>query len=298
MHHSPRPLTTARRSCPRAAASRLRLAAGGCLALLPLLALGEPGHALEPRWELGLGAGAISFPPWPGSSHRNEFLAPAPYVVYRGERFLADRSGLRALLFDSDTVSLRLSLQASPPPDDDEDSARKGMDGLDPVAEFGPELRWRLWQADARDLQLQLRLPLRSAWSVSSNGIDPIGYVSNPALALDLHHNGWKFGLGAGPVFGTADYHDYFYGVAPRDATATRPAWEADTGFGGTQLVSTLTRRKGRLWAGIYLRANWLEGATFDDSPLVRSSTAVSGGVAFAWVFARSKQLVDTRIDD
>ena len=133
---------------------------------------------------------------------------------------------------------------------------------------------------------------------MSSNGIDPIGYVSNPALALDLHHNGWKFGLGAGPVFGTADYHDYFYGVAPRDATATRPAWEADTGFGGTQLVSTLTRRKGRLWAGIYLRANWLEGATFDDSPLVRSSTAVSGGVAFAWVFARSKRLVDTRIDD
>ena len=25
---------------------------------------------------------------------------------------------------------------------------RKGMDGLDPVAESGPELRWRLWQAD------------------------------------------------------------------------------------------------------------------------------------------------------
>ena len=252
----------------------------------------------QPRWELGLGAGAISFPPWPGSSHRNEFISPAPYVVYRGERFQADRSGLRALLFDTENVALRLSLQASPPPDDDGDIAREGMDGLDPVAEFGPELRWRLWQADARDLQLQLRLPLRSAWSVSSNGIDPIGYVSNPALALDLHHNGWKFALGAGPVFGTADYHDYFYGVAPRDATATRPAWDADTGFGGTQLVSTLTRRKGRLWAGIYLRANWLEGATFDDSPLVRSSTAVSGGVAFAWVFARSKRLVDTRIDD
>jgi hypothetical protein len=72
-------------------------------------------------------------------------------VVYRGERFLADRSGLRALLFDSDTVSLRLSLQANPPPDDDEDSAR-GHGWLDPVAEFGPELRWRLWQADARDL--------------------------------------------------------------------------------------------------------------------------------------------------
>ena len=35
-------------------------------------------------------------------------------------------------------------------------------------------------------------------------------------------------------------------------------------GFGGTQLLSTLTRRKGRLWAGIYLRANWLEGGDGD----------------------------------
>jgi len=270
----------------------------GLMAALPCAATPGLADTAQPRWELGLGAGAMSFPPWPGSSHRNEFLAPAPYVVYRGERFLADRSGLRALLFDSDTVSLRLSLQASPPPDDDEDIAREGMDGLDPVAEFGPELRWRLWQADVRDLQLQLRLPLRSAWSVSSNGIDAIGYVSNPALALDLHEQGWKFGLSAGPVFGSADYHDYYYGVAPRDATATRPAREADTGFGGTQLVSTLTRRKGRLWAGMYLRANWLQGASFDDSPLVRSSTAVTGGVAFAWVFATSKELVDTRMED
>ncbi|MBK6280710.1 MAG: MipA/OmpV family protein [Gammaproteobacteria bacterium] len=180
--------------------------------------------------ELGLGAGAMSFPPWPGSSHRNEFVAPAPYVVCRGERFLADRSGLRALLFDSDTVSLRLSLQASPPPDDDGDIAREGMDGLDPVAEFGPEVRWRLWQADARDLQLQLRLPLRSAWEREQQrrGLDRLCIE-----ALDLHHNGWKFGLGAGPVFGTADYHDYFYGVAPRHATPSRPAYDAEAGFGG-----------------------------------------------------------------
>jgi len=280
---------------PTRAALRATL---GLMTVLPCAATPAFADTAQPRWELGLGAGAMSFPPWPGSSHRNEFVAPAPYVVYRGERFLADRSGLRALLFDSDTVSLRLSLQASPPPDDDGDIAREGMDGLDPVAEFGPELRWRLWQADARDLQLQLRLPLRSAWSVSSNGVDSIGYVSNPALALDLHENGWKFGIGAGPVFGSTDYHDYFYGVAPRHATPTRPAYDAEAGFGGMQLSTTLTRRKGRLWAGLYLRANWLEGATFEDSPLVRSRTALTGGVAFAWVFATSKTLVDTRIED
>ena len=290
--------TRSGRDAPLSRGSRPLLAACGLLALMPPPATGAVNHTLEPRWELGLGAGAISFPPWPGSSHRNEFVAPAPYVVYRGERFLADRSGLRALLFDSDRLSLRLSLQASPPPDDDEDAARKGMDGLDPVAEFGPELRWRLWQAEARDLQLGVRLPLRSAWSVSSNGIEAIGYVATPALALDLHRNGWKFGIGAGPVFGSTDYHDYFYGVAPRDATATRPAWDADGGFGGTQLVSTLTRREGRLWTGVYLRANWLAGAEFEDSPLVRSRTAVTGGVAVTWVFASSKQLVESRVED
>ncbi|MBK6280718.1 MAG: MipA/OmpV family protein [Gammaproteobacteria bacterium] len=106
---------------PTRAALRATL---GLMAVLPCAATPAFADTAQPRWELGLGAGAMSFPPWPGSSHRNEFIAPAPYVVYRGERFLADRSGLRALLFDSDTVSLRLSLQASPPPDDDGDIAR------------------------------------------------------------------------------------------------------------------------------------------------------------------------------
>jgi hypothetical protein len=69
---------------------------------------------------------------------------------------------------------------------------------------------------------------------VSSNGIDLIGYVSNPALALDLHHNGWKFGPCAGPVFGTADYHDYLRRGAAR-CDATRPRG-MPTGFGGTSL--------------------------------------------------------------
>jgi hypothetical protein len=32
----------------------------------------------------------------------------------------------------------------------------------------------------------------------------------------------------------------------------------------------------------------YLGGATFEDSPLVGTDTSLSGGIAFAWVFAES----------
>lgn len=266
------------------------------LAMLGLLA--PPlAAAPQPRWELGLGAGALAFPPWPGSTRHEVFVAPAPHVVYRGEHLQADRGSIRARLFDTDALSLELSLAATPPPGDD-DPARDGMPELDPVAEFGPELRWRLWRAADGAAQWQLRLPLRSAWSVDTGGIEGIGFVAAPALAYARQDRGWKLSLQAGPLFGSDRYHAHFHTVAPRHATAERPAYDADAGYGGLQFAGALTRRSGRWWAGVYLRAQWLDGARFADGPLARSDHAVSAGFAFARVFAQSRRSVETRIDD
>ncbi|MCG3170250.1 MAG: hypothetical protein CALGDGBN_01789 [Pseudomonadales bacterium] len=269
-------------------------------AIAPLVpALLAPPLAAEPRprWELGLGAGVLAFPPWPGSTQHEVFVAPAPYVVYRGERLQADRGGIRARLFDTDALSLELSLAATPPPGND-DAAREGMPELDPVAEFGPELRWRLWRAADGAAQWQLRLPLRSAWSVDTGGIEGIGLVAAPAFAYAWQDRGWKLALQAGPLFGSDRYHGHFHTVAPRHATADRRAYDADAGYGGLQFTGSLTRRSGRWWAGVYLRAHSLDGARFADGPLARSDHALSAGFAFARMFAQSRRQVETRIDD
>ena len=49
----------------------LTLAAGASALMAAVVATPAFADTAQPRWELGLGAGAMSFPPWPGSSHRN-----------------------------------------------------------------------------------------------------------------------------------------------------------------------------------------------------------------------------------
>ena len=248
----------------------------------------------EPLWEIGAGIGTLAFPPWPGSRQHDLFVTPMPYVVYRGERIQADRGGIRGLLFGTDTIDLRLSLAASPPPRDD-DASRDGMPGLDPVLEFGPEIRWKAWSSADQHLAFYLRLPLRKATAVSSSGLEGAGWFASPALNLEIRDwpgAGWKIGLNTGPVFGDADYHAYYYDVAPRYATPERPAWKADAGYGGMQFTGSVSRRRGKLWFGAFLRAQYLGGADFEDSPLVGTDSSISGGVAFAWIFAQSKTMV------
>jgi outer membrane scaffolding protein for murein synthesis (MipA/OmpV family) len=284
-------------------AGRRKFGSGRGALGLALLAssFGACAGASPPLWEIGVGAGALSFPPYVGSTHRNDYLAPLPYVVYRGERLRADRSGVRGLLFDTERLSLRLSLSGSPPPDDGDDAARDGMPGLDPLAELGPELRWHAWQSDAGNARLDLRLPLRAAYAVSSDGIEAVGAVTNPALDLelqDLPAAGWRIGLNAGPVFASNDYHQYYYAVEPRFATARRPAYAAHGGFGGTQWTASITRRSKQLWLGAFLRGQSLHGARIEDSPLVHAHSGLSAGVGFAWIFARSTRAAASTTDD
>jgi len=254
----------------------------------------------EPLWEVGAGLGALAFPTWAGSRQHDLFLSPVPYVIYRGEHIQADRSGIRGMLFDTKTFDIRLSLAGSPPPDDD-DAMREGMPGLDPVLEIGPELRWGAWERKDKNLALYLRLPLRAAVTASGQGLDTAGWFSSPAINLESREwptAGWRIGINAGPVLGDRDYHAYFYEVAPQYATSTRPAWEAHSGYGGLQWTTSASRRMGNLWVGAFLRVQYLQGATFEDSPLVRTDDSLAVGVAVAWVFARSKTLVKSRDED
>jgi outer membrane scaffolding protein for murein synthesis (MipA/OmpV family) len=251
-----------------------------------------------PLWEAGLGVGVVDFPDYRGSDQRSTYALPIPYFVYRGEKLRIDRNSLRGLLFESERVELDLSLNGSIPVDSDDNDARDGMPDLDPTLEVGPILRVHLLHPAHERYRLDLRMPLRA---VITTGFDHVGWTLQPQLNLDLANPlekpGWKLGLVAGPVFADGQYHDYFYGVASRFATVGRPAYDADGGYGGSQVIAALSKRYPKFWVGGFLKWDSLKGAVFEESPLVRDTEFLTAGFALSWVFWESKERVEAAPD-
>jgi outer membrane scaffolding protein for murein synthesis (MipA/OmpV family) len=251
-----------------------------------------PVRADQPLWEAGVGAAGLRLPHYRGSDQSNQWLLPLPFLIYRGDVFRADRDGARALLFESQRIDLDLSFAASAPSNSDDNLARQGMPDLAPTVEIGPKLNLNLWR-DARS-KLDLRLPLRAVITLQSRP-RAIGWSFEPVLNLDHKVLGFDLGLQAGPLWGSRKLHGYFYDVAPVDASSARPAYQAKGGWAGWQATAALSRRFGPAWAGLYVRSDSLRGATFEDSPLVRSRHALAYGVAMSWVLASSQARVPDR---
>ncbi|HEX4942719.1 MAG TPA: MipA/OmpV family protein [Usitatibacteraceae bacterium] len=252
------------------------------------------GHE-EPLWEAGAGVAALRLPDYRGASHSRWYALPLPYLVYRGDFLKADRHGVRGVFFDSDRVEFNLSVGASLPVDSSQSEARQGMPDLRPSVELGPSVDFTLWRSAARRAKVELRLPLRGAVTIES---DPryIGVQFFPHLSLDVNDvgglAGWNLGMLAGPVYTDRRYNRYFYGVPPDQATAARPAYDPDGGYGGAQFIVALSRRFARLWVGGYLRQDTLAGATFAASPLVTSRRYMAGGIGVSWIFSESSRRV------
>ncbi len=257
-----------------------------------LLAL-QIGHAEEkPLWEAGFGLGTLSLPDYRGSEETNFFVVPAPYLIYRGERFRVDRGGVRGKLFSSDRFKLEISMNASIPVDSEDSTIRRGMPNLDPTFEIGPRLSMLLTEIGKQG-ELKLKLPVRA---VITTGLDYEGWLVHPNLDLYLRnvYDQWNLGVKFGPLFADAKYHNYYYGVAPQFATTNRPAFNAGGGYSGTALIASLSKRFDHIWIGAFARYDNLQGVSFKGSPLLETEHSLMGGFAVAWIFSRSKRTVTT----
>ena len=153
-------------------------------------------------------------------------------------------------------------------------------------------------RSDDRKVKLDLRMPVRATAAVTVEASPKvIGWTFTPRLALDikdpLGFNGWNLGLLSGPLFADRRYHAYFYTVAPQYATATRPAYEAGSGYAGTQFITALSKRFPKFWVGAYMRYDTLADAAFVQSPLVERKSYMAGGIGISWIIARSSQMVE-----
>lgn len=259
------------------------------------LAAGSTHAEQKPLWEVGLGAGFLVFNDYRGAATTHVYPVPVPYFVYRGEFLKSDRDGLRGLFLKQDRVELSLSVNATAPVRND--SARHGMPDLRSTVEVGPQLNVHLWRSVDQRMKLDLRLPVRAALTLQAVP-HYIGVFIEPHLAFDLAQfqgdDGWKLGLLAGPLFADRRYDDYFYTVAPQFAAADRPAYTAHGGYAGSEALVSLTRRYPKFWVGAYLRHDWLGGASFENSPLVKRDSYWSAGFGLTWLIRQSERLVES----
>jgi outer membrane scaffolding protein for murein synthesis (MipA/OmpV family) len=278
---------------------RLRASvAQAALASLAMLALTAPAAAQQlaptpdpdlPLWEVGLFGGAASTPAYPGSEDRSTRALVLPMVIYRGKVLRADRSGIGARLINTERVELDLGFALSLPARSDDVAVRAGMPDLRSLLEFGPRLKVLLAEPTATS-RVRLELPLRVPVELKS-GFKRQGLVFEPRVVFEAGDGTgkWQADANVGAVFGNARLHQYFYGVEPQYATATRPAYEASGGLLMTRLGLSLSRRLSPDWRVFgFTRYDNYSHASNRESPLFLRNSGLSVGAGFTWTIHRS----------
>jgi outer membrane protein len=250
-----------------------------------------------PLWEAGLGFTGLSIPDYRGSDERHGYFWPIPYLIYRGDILRVDRKGMYGLFYHSQRLELNISLDGGVPVKSDRNSARIGMPDLDPTIQIGPSIEVCLVKDCDADRAVQLRIPVRAAIASNFSRFSGIGFIVNPQLNFDFRNigagRGWDFGFALGPIFATEQYHDYFYQVSPQYAIPNiRPSYDAKSGYSGTLLILTASKRFDHVWFGAFTRYDELTNAVFADSPLMKTRQFIMAGFGIAWVFGQSSTFV------
>jgi outer membrane scaffolding protein for murein synthesis (MipA/OmpV family) len=171
------------------------------------------------------------------------------------------------------------------------------MPDLDATVQIGPALNLKLWDARGPDRSLILFLPLRAAFAADIDRVESVGYTLAPQLTyyrrVPLAGCDWKLALTGGLQFGSGAFHDYYYTVAPEHASASRPAYDAGGGFAGYRFIGTFLCRYPQNWISFFARYDRVDGAVFEDSPLVRRNAGLTAGFVFTWIVGRSARMVD-----
>ncbi len=256
-----------------------------------------PGSAVEePLFELGVGPGGLVLPDYRGAEESRGYFIPVVYPIYRGEIFQFDDEGIHGLLYKWPRAKLDISGDGSFPVDSDRIDIREDMPDLDPTFQLGPSLEITIWDSDYARQEFIFNAALRGVFAVDS-GIKHIGFNFSPHVTY-YHHlpwlgRKWRLGLSGGLEFGDNELHDYYYSVDEEFVRADRPLFYADAGFAGTRFTVSFQSITKKNWLSLFARYDRVDGAKFEDSPLVLKDGSLTVGVVFTWFIWKSKKTVD-----
>ena len=258
---------------------------------------------MQPVWEAGVFAAVFSSPEYPGAGQIQSNVIPAPYFIYRGETIrIGDGSIARAVAIDKSWYELDLSLAGSFNAKSEGNEARVGMPDLDFIFELGPQLKVRLSKFEFEQhgkAELLLNLQARAVFSTDFSSIHKRGYVFQPVLSY--RQRGWlsektALSVSLSPTWASEKLHDYFYQVDSEFVTKQRSAYDADSGYLGTDLsvgLSFNATEDIRIFT--FARASLHSGSANEDSPLFIDKSTYSYGLGMVWRLWESEEKVSGR---
>ena len=250
----------------------------------------------KPLWEAGIGVALLQMPDYRGSDENRLYVLPYPYLVYRGDILKIDERRISGQIFKTDRVLLDLSGYGSVPVKSSNNTARAGMPDLDPTFEIGPSLEVILAKSSDDNYKLSLSFPVRAFFSTDFSSVRREGWIFSPRINFEkldvIPDTGLKLGISAGPMFADSSYNTYFYTVEAAYATATRPAYSAGGGYSGSTLSVGLSKTYKQFIFNAFVSADFLDGAVFKDSPLVKTKTSIMSGFNVSWLFFKSAKTV------
>jgi outer membrane protein len=265
------------------------------LALYLLLILNlQPASAqedIEPSKKFEWGAGFLSIygNHYRGSDQEKLWFFPTPYFTYKSEHIEAEPSFIRGVFFHNEWFSFKLSLMLGLNVESKKNRARGGMPSLDYTLEAGPMFIFHLWKSQNKELTINFEWPIRESFATDLSYIKAVGLFTVPYVNF-IHQPtpstwSWSSELSFSPMFADRKYHQYFYGVDKQYERPNRPEYQARGGYNGFQAAVVLNKRIKNFVIIPFLRWDYLKGAVFEDSPLVKIKTYTIGGLGLFWLF-------------
>jgi outer membrane protein len=261
--------------------------------LLPSILFAEE----KPLWEVGVGVGLLQMPDYRGSNESRLYVLPYPYLVYRGDILKVDEQRITGQIFKTDRILLDFSGYGSVPVKSSDNTAREGMPDLDPTFELGPALKIKLWEQKENKTKLDVTLPVRAFFSTDFSSVSHEGWIFSPRINFVkdnlIPDIGLNLGLSVGPMFADSGYHDYYYTVEHRYANRERHEYSAGGGYSGSTLTIGLSKSYKQFIFSAFVSTDFLQGASFEDSPLMKREISMMSGFGISWIFFKSTKTVD-----
>ncbi len=251
---------------------------------------------LLPLYDLGVASISSINPDYPGSSEYQFTPIIVPVFTYRGKHFRSDGDGSRARFLNNENLELSMSAGGNFPVNSRENEARRGMKTLGQAVLLGPRLMYFVHR-DERS-KFFFDVAARTGFSIARTwrGWRGLGYSAD--IGMNYRHN-----FGSFEIFslmftgiGSYKYHKFFYGVDPEYETSTRPAYQARSGYLGTNVLLAFTKRfspKLTVFAGGVVML--LKGHVNDESPLFEEDINYRAvlGIKYTFFVSDKKENVD-----
>ncbi|MBI2522411.1 MAG: MipA/OmpV family protein [Bdellovibrio sp.] len=241
------------------------------------------------KFEWGVGLLSIYGHHYRGSDQAKSWFFPMPYFSYTSERIEAETSFIRGIFTRTKLFSFKLSLLLGLRVESENNRAREGMPSLDYTVEAGPMVIFYLWHSENKSLAVNLEIPVRESFATNLHYVRPVGLFTVPYINI-IHTPipskwNWNSEFSVSPMFADQRFHQYYYGVDPQYVREDRPYYRARGGYSGFQTAIVMNKRVGNIAIIPFARWDYLKGAVFEDSPLVKVKNYAIAGLGIFWLF-------------